>query len=586
MTTLPDGSGACADVAEGPAPAPSRAMPSAKSGLIRFVIGAAAIAFFLTLTFRPHFSVSAFLLHKQDRWLLLLAAGLVLLSCIRLPARARLPFADRRAWLAVALALLIAASAGHFLILSSYDLSRDEQMATFDAAVFGQGHLVAPLPALWRDHSDALNTLFLYPAQPRSAWISSYLPLNAALRALFGLIGAPWLVGPLMTALGALALLGCVRRLWPEDREAGFVALVLYAGSAQVLFAGMTSYAMPGHLALNLCWLWLFLRRTTASDLAALAIGFVATGLHQPLMHPMFVAPFMLMLLAQRRWQRAALYAAGYAAIGLFWLWWPTWIATMVQAGAHAPHPQGADYLSRLIATLNDRDPMGLPLMVSNVLRFIAWQHLLLVPLMIAGARAYRSEPMIAALAGGLVITVLVMAVLLPNQGHGFGYRYVHGLIGNAILLAIYGWKTLGGETSQWRPLLIRASAAGVLVLLPVQALMAHDFYAASARVSARLATIDADYVVLGRKDVATAVDLVHNPADLRDRPVRLLRDELGSATIAAFCTSHPSVALIGNAAVEPLGAYYGFGPPVSDLLNEAIAPRLIRAGCRVSRVG
>jgi hypothetical protein len=582
MTTLPQDTKACADEVEALPPA----IPSAKNGLMRFAIGAAAVAFFQALTFRPYSNVSAFVLHRQDRWLLLAAAVLVLLSCIRPSERLHMPVVHRRTWLMVALTMLLVTSAGHFLLLSGYDLSRDEQMASFDATVFGQGHLVAPLPPFWRDHSDALNTLFLYPAQPRGAWISSYLPLNAAMRAVFGLIGAPWLVGPLMTALGAIALFGCVKRLWPGDREAGFVALVLYAGSAQVLFAGMTSYAMPGHLALNLCWLWLFLRRTTTSDLAALAVGFVATGLHQPLMHPMFVAPFVLLLLAERRWHRAALYIAGYAAISAFWLWWPTWIGSLVQVSAHAPRPEGVDYLDRLTSTLRDRDPMGLPNMVANGLRFIAWQHLLLVPLLLAGARRYRTDPMIAALAGGLVLTALVMALLLPNQGHGFGYRYIHGLIGNGILLAVYGWKTLGSQTGQWRTLMLRTTAAGVLVILPVQALMAYDFYAASARVSARLATIDADYVVLGRKDVATAVDLVHNAPDLTNRPVRLLRDELNDGNIAAICASHPAIALIGNAVLEPLGAYYAFGPAVADMLNADMAPRLARAGCRVSRVG
>ncbi|MBX9663901.1 hypothetical protein [Novosphingobium sp.] len=582
MTTLPQSPAAFADDAEVLAPV----APPSRSGPMRFAIGAAAIAFFLTLTYRPFTNVSAFLLHRQDRWLLLAAAVLVVLSCVRLSERAFLPAVQRRTWLIVALAMLVATSAGHFLILSGYDLSRDEQMATFDATVFGQGHLVAPVPAFWRDHADVLNTLFFYPAQPRAAWISSYLPLNAALRALFGVIAAPWLVGPFMTALGAVALFGCVRRLWPDDREAGFVALVLYAGSAQVLFAGMTSYAMPGHLALDLCWLWLFLRRTTASDIAALAVGFVATGLHQPLMHPMFVAPFILLLLAERRWHRAALYIAGYAAIGLFWLWWPTWIGSLVQAQPLGPRPEGVDYLSRLITTLSERDPMGLPNMVANGLRFIAWQHLLLVPLLLVGARRYRSDPMIAALAGGMVITVLVMAILLPNQGHGFGYRYLHGLIGNAILLAVYGWKALGEQTGQWRTLLLRTTAAGALVVLPLQAVMAHQFYGVSAGISARLSAIDADYIVLGGKDAATAVDLVHNPPDLSARPVRLLRDELTRASVAAICASHPKVVLIGDRMIAPLGSYYAFGPTTADHFNARVAPHFVREGCRVSRVG
>ena len=581
MTTAPQDTAAETEAAEVSAPA-APSPPSARNGLMRFAIGAAGIAFLQALTFRPHTNVSAFVLHRQDRWLLLAAAVLVVVCCIRPSERLHLPAVHRRTWLLVAFAMLVAATAGHFLLLSGYDLSRDEQMASFDAAIFGLGHLVAPLPPFWRDHSDALNTLFLYPAQPRGAWVSSYLPVNAALRAVFGLIGAPWLVGPLMTALGAIALHGCVKRLWPGDREAGFVALVLYAGSAQVLFAGMTSYAMPGHLALNLCWLWLFLRRTTPSDMAALATGFFATGLHQPLMHPMFVAPFVLLLLAERNWRRAALYITGYGVISAFWLWWPTWIWPMVLANAQTPRPEGVDFLTRLISTLRERDPMGLPNMVANCLRFIAWQNLVLVPLLVVGARRYRSDPMIAALAGGMVLMILVMALILPYQGHGFGYRYLHGLIGNGILLAIYGWKTLGNQTSQWRTLLLRTTGAGLLVMLPVQALMAHDFYAASAKVSARLAAIDADYVVLGRKDVATAVDLVHNPPDLASRPVRLLRDELDDGTIAAICASRPTIALIGNATIEPLGAYYGFGAPVADLLNAEMAPRLTRAGCHV----
>ena len=581
MTTVPQDTAASTDATATAGPT----APSAKSGLLRFAIGTVGIAFLQAFTFRPYSNVSAFVLHRQDRWLLLAAAVLVVLCVIRLPERLNLPIVRTRTWLLVAATLLIVTVAGHFLLLSGYDLSRDEQMASFDATVFGQGHLVGPLPTFWRDHADALNTLFMYPAQHRAAWISAYQPLNAALRALFGMIGAPWLVGPLMTGLGAMALWGCVQRLWPDDREAGFVALMLFAGSAQVLFAGMTSYAMPDHLALNLCWLWLFLRRTTLMDFAALAVGFVATGLHQPLMHPMFVAPFVLLMLAERRWQRAALYIASYAAISAFWLWWPTWTWTLVQASTHTPRPAGVDYITRLTNTLRDRDPMGLPNMVANCLRFIAWQHLLLVPLLLAGARQYRKDPMIAALAGGMVLTTLVMALVLPYQGHGFGYRYLHGLIGNGILLAIYGWKTLEGESGQWRSLLLRTSAAGVLVILPLQASMAHAFYAASAQVSARMATIDADYLVLGRKDAGTAADLVLNPPGLTRRPVRLLRDELDDATIAALCASHPTTALVGNAVLAPLANYYAFGPPRADMLNGVVAPRLTHAGCRVSRV-
>ena len=571
---------------DGVAAAAASAPGSVKAGLIRFMLLAAGIAFVLALSFRPYSNVSAFVLHRQDRWLLLVAALVMALCCVRLPSRRALPALRTPLVVVLVLGMAVAAFAGHFWLLGGYDLSRDEQMASFDAAVFASGHWVGALPVFWRDHSAALNTLFMYPAEHRGAWISAYLPLNAALRALFGLVTSPWLVGPVMTALGAAALWGCIRRLWPHDDEAAWVGLMLYLGSAQVLFAGMTSYAMPDHLALNLCWLWLFLRRTRAADCAALAVGFVATGLHQPLMHPMFVAPFLVLVLVERRWSRAALFCLGYALIGAFWLYWPTWTWSLVQASAHAPRPAGVDYLTRLTTTLRDRDPMGMPNMVANGLRFIAWQHLLLVPLMLVAARQYRRDPMIAALAGGIALTTLTMALILPYQGHGFGYRYLHGLIGNAILLAIFGWKLSADRLDQWRPLLLRTTVAGALVLLPLQAWMAHDFYAASAQTARQLGAIDADYLVIGRKDVATAADLVLNPPALDRRPVRLLREELDDSAIAAICASHPGIALVGNAALAPLSDYYGFGPGQADALNPLVAPRLARAGCRVSRVG
>src|SRR3546814_12422431 len=67
-----------------------------------------------------------------------------------------------------------------------YDLSADEQLANFDAAILAKGQLAAPLPAQWWDHADALNTMFMFHTDHREAWASAYLPVNAALRVLVG----------------------------------------------------------------------------------------------------------------------------------------------------------------------------------------------------------------------------------------------------------------------------------------------------------------------------------------------------------------------------------------------------------------
>ncbi|WP_260581031.1 hypothetical protein [Sphingopyxis sp. PET50] len=293
----PQGARRAMVVSNGMTASPTR---SARSPLLCMAALAAA-AMLLLLAFGGTANLSLFYLYRQDRWLLLIGMILTALCLWRLTPRDTAFSGSWRLALFVGTLMAFTAFAGHYLILSGYDLSRDEQMATFDADVFARGSLVAPLSDIWRDHADALNTKFIYPANPRAAWISDYLPLNAALRALLGLIATPALTGPLMTLLGAPALWLCARRIWPEQREAAVVALLLYAGSAQVLLNGMTAYAMPAHLTLNLWWLWLFLWRRWQSDMAALMVGFIAVGLHQPLMHPMFAQPHPLSFAAGKK---------------------------------------------------------------------------------------------------------------------------------------------------------------------------------------------------------------------------------------------------------------------------------------------
>ncbi len=567
--------------------------PAAGKDPFRLVLVLAAVialtSFGVSLAARGSFNLTLFLFYKQDLRLLYAGFGLLLLCFWRLPVRSRPLTASWRTALAVGGVMALAALAGHFWILSGYDMSRDEQLASFDAAIFARGLLVAPLPAMWHDHASALNATFMYPTSETSAWVSAYLPLNAALRTLFGMVGNAALTGPAMILLGAAALWGCARRIWPDRPEAALVALLLYAGSGQVLFNGMTAYAMPAHLALNLCWLWLFLRRTIWSDLAALAIGFVATGLHQPIVHPMFAAPILLLLVLGREWRRAALYLLGYATIGAFWLWWPGFTWSLVEGNPLASPADGVDYWTRLVAVIEKGDALRFENMGANLLRFFGWQHLLLLPLMVLGLRALWQSRLAAALAGGIVLTLVVMTVILPYQGHGFGYRYLHGLIGNAILLGVFGWVSLGERLVRWRPLLLRATAAGLFVLLPMQAWMAHQFYAPFARASARIDASGADYVVVGAGDAPFAMDLVVNPPFLDMHPIRLLREKLNGLLARAICAQHPgaTVAFAGPALTAPINAYFGRlpAPPVNPS-QQVLSAQLAAQGCRVETIG
>ena len=479
----------------------------------------------------------------QDRWLLLVQMALAALTLLPLLVgwRRERPFRPTNRGVAMlALALIALTYAGHRWLLLGYDLSRDEQMASFDTWIYAHGRLAWPLPPAWQGDAGALNLLFMLPVAKPIAWVSAYLPGNAALRAAVGLVADPALTGPLLTGLSVALAWGCARRLWPDDREAGVVAVALLALSGQVVFAGMTTFAMPTHLAANLLWLWLFLGDRRRSDLAALAVGFFATGIHQPLFHPLFVAPWLALLLAEKRWRRLALFTLAYAAIGLFWLAWPRLTLGLV-VGPHSLTDVGADYLSRLTDTLALADQRW-PVMAANLLRLLCWQPFALLALPLLGAMAARREAPAAALLAGVLLPLAVMALILPYQGHGFGYRYLHGVLGNIALLGGCGWRRLAAWRARLRPALLVGAASTALVALPLQAALTHRLYAPFARASAAIDASGSDYAIIGADDAPLALDLVRNRPDLGNRPIRLSAGDIDDSDALAQRICHPGV--------------------------------------------
>lgn len=509
-----------------------------------------------------------FFFFKQDAVLLL--GSVLALTVARGKAAdkivSRLPTLPNVHPIAAALLLATICYSGHYLLLAGYDLTRDEQMANFDAAIFAAGHLVWQIPAAWQRLVPALNDMFMLPIGHNEAWVSAYLPINAAVRSVFGIFADPALASPFFVASGLLALWRITVILWPESRSALPVAMLLYAGSGQILITGMTAYAMSGHLALNLIWLWLFLADRRLSDLAALAVGFLATGLHQPLFHPLFAMPFVALLALRGDWRRTTLFAAGYVFISVFWLAWPIWVSNL---GTTPPAGTGPaiDYFTRLATTIRSPSADAISLMSLNLLRFIAWQHILLLPLLALGIRsAWRGGALARALVVGLLLPIAIMLVLLPWQGLGWGYRYLHGVIGNCILLAVYGWESLAAEAGLRRRVVVLSSAASFLLLFPVQSIMAHKFYVPAARIDRWIATSKADIAIVDHQGVPFAQELVLNRPDLTNRPIRLAGNLLDPSDLAALCVSGERLLFVEPPQLQPVRAVLGLPPAAASL--------------------
>lgn len=473
---------------------------------------------------------------------------------------------------AVAALLAAVALAGTVLVHHGIGLSYDEVMAAFDARIFLGGRLIAPLAPEWRHSVPALAPSFVLPVPGDAAWASSYLPVNAAFRAAFALAGTPALTGPVLAAVAVLAVAGIARRLWPDRPDAALVAALMLATSPQVVFTAMTPYAMTAHLALNLVWLWLFLRGGRLGHGGAIAAGFLACGLHQVVFHPLFAAPFLFGLVAARRWRLSAVYLVAYGLIGAFWTLYGQGV---LLASGHAGTGAGvgAGYMAgKLAALLHDFDRRGLDVMAMNLVRFLAWQSPLLLPLAVAALPAIRrGAPLARPLAFGIGLTVLAMFVLLPFQGHGWGYRYLHGLIGSACLLAAQGWV----ELSRAMEARTRAAAAATLglgwlaaglLLIPGRGIEVEGFVAPYAGALAAIANDPAETILVDARALVYGADLVRNDPYLRDGRVVATIQGLDPARLADLC-ARGRVALFGAAE----GARFGIAR--SDATPAALPP-------------
>ena len=487
----------------------------------------------------PSDGLIATLFRRQDLPVLLLGAVLLVALAVNPregPSWSAPPLGASIA--ALALAVLALSAAGTWLVFADFPLTRDEILADFDAAILAAGRLVEPIPAEWHPYAQALLPQIDLPVPPGPAWHSDYLPANAGLRAIVErAIGMEW-TNPLLAALSVVAVYRIGRRLWPQSPGAPLVAAVLTATSAQVLTMAMTPFAMTAHLALNLVWLSCFLRGDWKGDAGALIAGFLATGLHQLLFHPLFVAPFIVQLLLRREHGRALLYIFGYAAIGLFWAsWWQ--ILAAATSGGTGSAGNGVSSLASLTLDLLGRmHPSAGTMMAFNLARFVAWQNLLLVPLAFLAWPALRDGEGIARpLAGGIALTLFAMFVLLPSQGFGWGYRYLHGHIGSFALLAGYGWNSIAAEKRRGF-VLAAASAASLLIMLPVQLKGAHDYTASRARAYALVERAPADIVIIVPfEDMYDG--LVRNRPDLANRPKVMDLRDLEAAELVGLCARY-----------------------------------------------
>jgi hypothetical protein len=224
--------------------------------------------------------------------------------------------------------------------------------------------------------------------------------------------------------------------------------------------------------------------------------------------------------------------------------------------------------------------------MGANLLRFFAWQHVLLLPLLAAAIPIVRREMLPGVFAAGFMLPVCIMLVLLPYQGRGFGYRYLHGVLGGAILIAVYGWRRLVAERPQLRSLLLRTTLGLLFVVQPLQAAMANSWYSTFARIDQRIEASGADYFIVGWEDAPFTRVFVQNWPDLSNRPLRLISFFVNDRVIRNICRPGVHVVMPTSKLLRPIETYY-LVPHTTTADDQIIAlsKRLHDAGCTLDRL-
>ncbi|MGZ2411721.1 hypothetical protein ACUXST_001118 [Sphingomonas sp. F9_3S_D5_B_2] len=442
-----------------------------------------------------------------------------------------------------------------YALMGSFPLSIDERMVLFDMAVYDRLHLASPVAAAWVPYVSALVPAPLLNQNMPTGLVSSYLPMNALLRLAFSKLADPALFNPLLAVAGGVALLDVARGTFGRDNRACWVVLLVYALSAQMLVNTMTVYSMTGHMALNLIWLAAFLRGGRLGHSIAILSAFAATGLHQIAFHPFFAAPFLLWRFQHGERKLALLYAAAYAAIILWWAVFPALAAPEV-ASAVQQAPSTSLMARVTTAFAERRGDTGITMFL-NLVRFVAWQNLALIPLLSAAIPlAIRGRGLPAALLLGICLWLAFITVVIPFQGHGWGFRYLHPYLGSFALLAGYGYEELRAVTGRRADGLVLAlSGVTAVVTIPLLLAATYRFVQPYVALERLVAAQQAPMVLIDTTPRPTmdgrwagnAIETVRNLPDLSNRPLRISSININSDLLVRLC-GRGRIALITRA--------------------------------------
>ncbi len=464
----------------------------------RRVMGASALWWMIALGFLsfivamlPPDTTAPFwmLVRAHDVGAAWLGVAVLVLARLLTPLFARCDWPRLAAFIERHLLVLCALSFGFYAALSFWTyhhvpLAMDEYCALTQSRSFVAGHSSAHVPPALLDWIMATGHRgeFFAIAQSSGNYTPVYWPGLAILQTPFTALGVPWLCNP---ALGALALWGVHRLTFrlSSSREAAAWAWALMLASPVIAINAASFYAMPAHLAFNIFYCLLLLRDDRRGAFAAGLVGGFALVLHNPAPHLAFALPWLGFVAWKRRRLLLPL-LLGYLVFALpLGFGWSAFLdgfdASRYAQSARAAGggPPFVEVLGRLAAIVSLPSLELVLARLTGLAKTVVWAVpgiAVIAWLGWRGARADEARPS-RLLAASLLTTFGLYWLVRFDQGHGWGFRYLHSAW---FVLAVLGGCYLARAPQNVRAFFAALCALSLTILLPQRAWQVEGFIA------------------------------------------------------------------------------------------------------------
>ena len=345
---------------------------------------------------------------------------------------------------------------------SGLPISPDEWAHLFQAKLFAAGHISGLLPP------DLLDRVLPVPVQgfffrvnpATGSFISVYWPGWAAWLTPFVALGVDWLASPVAAGIGLFLIASLARTL--GSAKAGGIALLLTIASGTFLGNGISLFPTTGYLALNLLFVWLTIRETKRTALAAGLVGGWALILHNPVPGPLFALPWILYLVGRRsRWPRLGATLIGYLPGLAILVGW-----SILSAGVAGGGAAGSFWVDRLATLVGVPTLNLLAVRLAEIVRLFAWSAPALPLLAILAWRQTADRPYLRLLGLSALVTLGGYLFYPDNQGLGWGDRYFQSAWGVMPILAAV--MLARPEAQTLRRFALIGAVIGMYTILPL----------------------------------------------------------------------------------------------------------------------